>query len=794
MRDLFKEINNNTYTNIPTFVLKNDVVFPDMSSCFDFRGEGNAASMRDAFLNDKMILIVTPFRPDTDEQCTDVKKYYQTGIVCQVNNMTVNGLDKGGWTAFITGCHKVTVERIKTEKDGLLKGLMLSDIKEYIPKNDACTYSKQYKNALVRRLRELFLDYCMLKRYNSIDVLESVQRSRSAIKLFNIIIGNVEIPLNDKRKIFDIDDLCFRIEELNKVLERENQVGEYLEEIRNNTQQSVDDERKRIFLREQMNVISHMLGEDIQDSEEIESYQLRIDKLDADQKVKDKLTKELNRLKRMMAGSKDADVIRDYLDVCLDITWRGTVKDNVNIKKVEKILNRDHYGINKVKDRILENLAIQQLNANAKSQIICLYGPPGVGKTSIVKSVAEALGRKYQRISLGGMHDEAEIRGHRKTYVGAMPGRIVEAMRNAKTFNPVILLDEIDKVGDRNHGELTSALLEVLDPEQNKAFRDHYVELDLDLSNVMFIATANDLENISSPLRDRMEIIEVKSYTEEEKFQIAKRHLIPKQIGLNGLNKSQIKFTDSAIRTIIADYTAEAGVRTLERKIASLCRKTAKEIIENGVEKVSFNNKNLEKYLGKSHNKNDFKSEKPEIGCVNGLAWTAVGGVIMPLEVLTMDGKGKLELTGSLGDVMKESAKIAVSYARSVAKDYGINAEFFEKTDIHIHAPEGAVPKDGPSAGVTLVTGIISAMAKIPVRNDVAMTGEITLRGKVLAIGGLREKTLAAYKHGVKTIVVPYANKSDMDEVEQIVKDNVKFVFAKEISDVLEVALDKKSD
>lgn len=785
MRDIFKEVNDIYYHDITAFTLSSDVIFPNMTACFEFENNEFAEVMRNSFMEDKMILIVTPFSADVEGNFSDLRKCYNTGVVCQVNNITQTNSDKERWSVVITGCHKVEITALCKDKKGVLHG----EIKRYEPVKNERNYSKNYKTAIVRRLKELFNEYCMLREFPPFDALEKVAKSRSAEKIFYLVLGNVELSIAVKRKIFELDNLYDMIDELINAVDNENLVGRCLTEIRSRTTHGVEDAKRRMFLHEQMNAISQMLGEDGGDDDEIKKYQMRIDELDADEVVIEKLNKELSRLKRMNMGSKDTDVIRDYLDVCLELKWRGKENSKVNIKKVEKILNRDHYGINKVKDRILENLAVKQLDAGAKSQIMCLYGPPGVGKTSIVKSIAEALGRKYERISLGGMRDEAEIRGHRKTYVGSMPGRIIEAMRDAKTHNPVILLDEIDKVSTGNQGDLSSALLEVLDPEQNKNFRDHYVELDFDLSDVMFITTANDLETISAPLRDRMEIIEVKSYTEEEKFQIAKRHLVPKQIGLNGLNKKQINITESAIRSLICDYTAEAGVRTLERRIASLCRKAAKEIVENNAEKVTFKKDNLEKYLGKKVNRNDFKTEKDEIGCVNGLAWTMAGGVIMPLEVLVMDGKGKLELTGSLGDVMKESAKIAVSYARSVANNYGVNAEFFEKNDIHIHAPEGAVPKDGPSAGVTLVTGIISAMAKIPVRNDVAMTGEITLRGKVLAIGGLREKTLAAYKQGIKTIVVPYANKVDMDEVEQVVKDNVEFVFAKEISDVLQVAL-----
>ena len=473
----------------------------------------------------------------------------------------------------------------------------------------------------------------------------------------------------------------------------------------------------------------------------------------------------------------------------LALPWNAVTKDRTDVKKAKQILDKDHYGMAKVKDRILENLAVRALTPDVKGQILCLVGPPGVGKTSVAKSVARALNRNFVRVSLGGVKDESDIRGHRKTYVGAMPGRIMNAMKLAGSKNPVVLLDEIDKMSNDFRGDPSSAMLEVLDSEQNNAFRDHYIEVPFDLSDVLFITTANTLDTVQAPLLDRMEVIELSSYTREEKFHIAKEHLIKKQESKNGLKASQIRICNDAIYKLIDSYTREAGVRNLERQIGSLCRKAAKEIVEDGVKKVTFKADNLEKYLGHEKYLPDVVSDKDAVGSVNGLAWTSVGGVVMPLEVLVLDGKGRIELTGSLGDVMKESAKIAVSYCRSVADKYGIDKDFYEKKDLHIHAPEGAVPKDGPSAGVTMITGIISALGNIKVRSDVAMTGEITLSGKVLPIGGLREKTMAAYKAGVKTIIVPFANKGDLDDVDDTVKLCCEFVFAKTIQDVLDVAL-----
>lgn len=494
----------------------------------------------------------------------------------------------------------------------------------------------------------------------------------------------------------------------------------------------------------------------------------------------------------MASGSQEAVVIRGYLDTCISLPWNKYSKDQTNIKKAQQILDKDHYGMKRVKERILENLAVRSLTPDIKGQIICLVGPPGVGKTSIGKSIARALNRKYVRVSLGGVKDESDIRGHRKTYVGAMPGRIINAIKQAGTKNPVILLDEIDKMSNDFRGDPSSAMLEVLDSEQNFSFRDHYIELPFDLSDVLFVTTANTLETIQPPLLDRMEVIELSSYTREEKFNIAKKHLIPKQLAKNGLKASQMRITNDGIYALIDGYTREAGVRKLERAVGSLCRKAAKEIVEEGAVKVTFKDADLEAYLGHKKYLPELVSKEDQVGCVNGLAWTSVGGVIMPLEVLVLDGKGKIELTGSLGDVMKESAKIAVSLVRSIADKYKISSDFYEKNDLHIHAPEGAVPKDGPSAGVTMTTALVSALSGIPVRSDVAMTGEITLRGNVLPIGGLREKTMAAYKAGVKTVIVPKENMGDLDEIDDTVKLGLEFIFAEKIQDVLDAALVRK--
>ena len=539
-----------------------------------------------------------------------------------------------------------------------------------------------------------------------------------------------------------------------------------------------------------MRVIQEQLGED--EAEEAFGYINDIMALKMDEKSKEKLLKEADKLTKLPPSSQEAFVIKNYLDTVLDLPWGKYTKAKLSLDKAEGVLEKEHYGLKKVKERILEFLAVHILNPEIKGQIICLAGPPGIGKTSIAKSIAKAMGRKYARVSLGGVRDEADIRGHRKTYVGAMPGRIITALQQAGSANPLILFDEIDKLCSDIKGDPSSAMLEVLDSEQNNAFRDHFLEVPFDLSKAVFITTANNVSAIPKPL-DRMEVIELPSYTAEEKFHIAREHLVPKQMKEHGLKATQLKITDAALNDIIAYYTKEAGVRSLERSIASVCRKAARKIASGEAKRISVKNTDVESYLGIRKYLSDLSSKKDQVGMVNGLAWTSVGGVLMPLEVLVLKGSGKIEVTGSLGDVMKESAKLAVSYVRSVAEKYGINPEFHKENDIHIHAPEGAVPKDGPSAGVTMTTALVSALAEIPVRADVAMTGEITLHGKVLPIGGLREKTMAAYKAGIKTVVIPVDNKADLEEVDDVVKEAITFVYAEELTDVLDTALIKKS-
>ena len=553
----------------------------------------------------------------------------------------------------------------------------------------------------------------------------------------------------------------------------------------------VDKNQKEYLLREQMKVIREELGEDNTESD-ADHFTEALGKIKADKEIKEKIKKEIDRFKNISSSSSESAVARGYIETLLELPWNKTSRDNKDLKNAEQILNADHYGLEKVKERMLEFLAVRNLTSKGESPIICLVGPPGTGKTSIARSVAKALDKKYVRISLGGVRDEAEIRGHRRTYVGAMPGRIVNGLRSAGVKNPLMLLDEIDKMSSDYKGDTASALLEVLDAEQNKKFRDHYVEIPIDLSEVLFIATANSVQDIPRPLLDRMELIEVTSYTENEKLHIAKEHLLAKQMERNGIRPEQLAITDKAMAKIISGYTREAGVRNLERKLGEICRKAARPLYEGEKEKIKVTEQNLEKFLGKEKYSFDKKNDTDEVGIVRGLAWTSVGGDTLEIEVNIMPGKGEFQLTGQLGDVMKESAQAGISYIRSVSEEYHIPKKFFQENDIHIHIPEGAVPKDGPSAGITMATAMLSAITKTPVRADVAMTGEITLRGRVLPIGGLKEKTLAAKNAGIKTICVPKKNEKDIDEISPEIKKGLEIVFVEQMKDVLDVAFVKK--
>ncbi len=764
---------------IPCVATRDVVVFPGMILRFDVSRQPSIEALRIALENDRKVFLVAQRDPTVEEPTAD--DLYPYGTVCEVKQ-AVRGAD---------GITRVRVE-------GLYRAMMIGLTKERTSLTATIrrlnNHSREHASddeiyALMRVLKDAFTAYSQVTPRMPDELKLLVEGAKTPEDLYQQIAFNISIPTEAKQEILQAKALSDKLTALIAILAKETQILAIERDIHMRVGESIERGQREYYLREELRVIREELGEEEDPADESYQYLEKISRLGLSQESIEKLVSEAKRLEKMPFGSQEAAVIRGYLDTVLELPWNVKTSDKLDIGRVAAQLDKDHYGMKKVKERILELIAVRNLIPDVKGQIICLVGPPGVGKTSIGRSIAKALGRKYARVSLGGIRDESDIRGHRKTYIGSMPGRIIAAIKQAGSSNPLILLDEIDKMSNDFRGDPSSAMLEVLDSEQNKEFRDHYLEIPFDLSDVLFVTTANSLDTVAPPLLDRMDIIELPSYTREEKFEIAKRHLVPKQLKANGLNGNMLRFSDAGLYELIDYYTREAGVRTLERTIASICRKAAKEIVGEKSSRITVTPEVAEKYLGVRKYLPDLRSEKPQIGEVNGLAWTSVGGTLMPLEVLSMDGKGAVELTGSLGDVMKESAKIAVSYARSVAEKYGIDKDFYTKKDIHVHAPEGAVPKDGPSAGVTLATALISELSGIPVRSDVAMTGEITLRGKVLAIGGLREKTMAAYKAGITTVIIPSANKPDLEEVDEKVKTALEFVFAETVEDVLNTAL-----
>ncbi len=769
---------------MPAIALRGLAVFPKMNIQFELSRKKSIATLKSVLKDNKLIFLV----PQKEYSIKNPKKkdLYRYGVVAEVRQSVdvSDDLTK----VLVEGVYRARLIDLVEEEPFLVAKIKPAYESNTVNRNDA------ELKAVVNVLKGMFERYSFLVSKIPTDVVENILNENNPYKLFKDLITVVYFDVEDKVLLLQESHIVSRLGIMAAIISREIEVMQLEEGINDRVANQLTNQQREMYLREKMRVISHQLGENSEAPQEDEQdeYVNKIEALKLNDEIRTLLLKEVNRLNKLPSSSQEAFVIRNYLDNVIDLPWNKFTKDRADFNKVKAILDKDHYGLDKVKERILENIAVRKLKPDIKGQIICLVGPPGIGKTSIGKSIAKSLGKNYQRISLGGVRDESEIRGHRKTYLGSMPGRIINAMKLAKSRNPVILLDEIDKMTKDMRGDPSSALLEVLDSEQNNAFRDHYIEVPFDLSDVLFITTANTTQTIDAPLLDRMDVIELTSYTREEKFHIAKEHLIPKQLKASGLKASLLKISDKAIYMLIDNYTKEAGVRTLERYIAKLCRKTAKIIISEEQKSVRISERNIEQYLGTPKYSDDDFMKKNEIGTVNGLAWTSVGGVVMPLEVAVFDGKGNVETTGSLGDVMKESAKLAVSYVRSVAGKYGISSDFYKEKDIHIHAPEGATPKDGPSAGVTMTTALVSALANIPVRYDVAMTGEITLHGKVLPIGGLREKAMAAYKAGMKTIVIPVGNKGDLEEVDEAVKDNMNFVFAEKISDVLDVALEVK--
>lgn len=763
-----------------TIAMRGMVAFPKMVLHFDVSRDKSCKAVEHAVKEGQKLFLVTQHEAYVDNpKASDL---YKVGVVAEIKQ--VLKMPDHIMKVLVEGVYRANLVRLID--DGSVLKAEVKRTSTY----SRTKYDEVEAQALVRSVKDVFERYSSFFPKMPKELFVSVMSQDNPVKLFETVAFNCALNYRDKQTLLEESNIINKLSVLFACLTSETEILELENLINEQTKNSIDKGQREYYLREQMRVIQEQLGED--DGDEAFNYMNDIMALKIDDKSREKLLKEADRLAKLPAASQEAFVIKNYLDTVLDLPWGLCSKAKLSLEKAESILEKEHYGLKKVKERILEFLAVHMLNPEIKGQIICLSGPPGIGKTSIAKSVAKAMGRKYARVSLGGVRDEADIRGHRKTYVGAMPGRIITAISQAETSNPLILFDEIDKLCSDIKGDPSSAMLEVLDSEQNNAFRDHYIEVPFDLSKAVFLTTANDVSRIPAPLLDRMEIIELPSYTAEEKYHITKEHLIPKQLKEHGLKASQLKITDEAIIDIIQFYTKEAGVRNLERKIASICRKSAKKIAAGEAKRISVKSKDLKNLLGIRRYTEDLALKENKTGIVNGLAWTSVGGVIMPLEVLVLKGTGKVEVTGSLGDVMKESAKIAVSYVRNVAEKYGINPEFYKENDLHIHAPEGAVPKDGPSAGVTMATALVSALSGLEVRADVAMTGEITLHGKVLPIGGLREKTMAAYKAGISTVIIPEANRADLEEVDEAVKESLNFVFAENLSDVLETALIKK--
>ena len=766
---------------MPAVALRGMVILPGMVAHFDVSRAKSIKAVEEAMMDEQKIFLVA--QKDVEQENPDIEDLFKIGIIAEVkqviklqNNIVrilVEGKERAELSAFLENPDYLLAEIIRFDEE----------VDDGLP--------EEAKEAMLRSIQETFGKYVVVNPKMGKELQRQLSEITDLEKLMNQLANSLPVHFGEKQKILDAVSMTERYEVLMALLLKEIEIIAIKNDFQAKVKAQVDKNQKEYLLREQMKVIREELGEDNTESD-ADHFAEALGKIRADKEVKEKIKKEIDRFKNISSSSSESAVTRGYIETLLELPWNKTSRDNKDLKNAEQILNADHYGLEKVKERMLEFLAVRNLTSKGESPIICLVGPPGTGKTSIARSVAKALDKKYVRISLGGVRDEAEIRGHRRTYVGAMPGRIVNGLRSAGVKNPLMLLDEIDKMSSDYKGDTASALLEVLDAEQNKKFRDHYVEIPIDLSEVLFIATANSVQDIPRPLLDRMELIEVTSYTENEKLHIAKEHLLAKQMERNGIRPEQLSITDKAMAKIISGYTREAGVRNLERKLGEICRKAARPLYEGEKEKIKVTEQNLEKFLGKEKYSFDKKNDTDEVGIVRGLAWTSVGGDTLEIEVNIMPGKGEFQLTGQLGDVMKESAQAGISYIRSVSEEYHIPKKFFQENDIHIHIPEGAVPKDGPSAGITMATAMLSAITKTPVRADVAMTGEITLRGRVLPIGGLKEKTLAAKNAGIKTICVPKKNEKDIDEISPEIKKGLEIVFVEQMKDVLDVAFVKK--
>lgn len=766
--------------NLPAVALRGMVILPDMIIHFDLSREKSIAAVEEAMRGDQLIFLVAQKDPEVqDPEKDDV---FSVGCIARIRQVT----------KLPDGIVKVMVEGLKR---GCLHGFteeesyLMAEV-EPVEEEEVFDESQRLQiEAMSREIKALFEEYSSFYPRIAKAMQRRLGDTKELGRLIDQITENMPIPYTQKQMILEATDLYHRYDVLSKILADEIEIARIRSDLTEKIRGKVEKNQREYILREQLSYIQKELGEGgMSDADQFEE---KLSKLKASAQIKEKIAKSIERFKSMGPNSAESSVERGYIETMLEMPWDEASEDNTDILRAEEILNRDHYGLMQVKDRVLEFLAVRSLTRQGNSPIICLVGPPGTGKTSIARSVAEALNKKYVRICLGGVRDEAEIRGHRKTYVGAMPGRIAVGLKQAGVKNPLMLLDEIDKVSSDYKGDTSSALLEVLDSEQNSHFRDHYLEVPIDLSEVLFIATANTTETIPRPLLDRMELIEVTSYTSNEKFHIAKEHLLAKQCSKNGM-EGKLSISDSALKDMIQYYTREAGVRTLERKIGEICRKAAREILSGKKEQVKVTGRNLEHYLGKHKYSLNKANTKDEVGIVRGLAWTSVGGDTLQIEVNRMPGKGEFQLTGQLGDVMKESARIGMSYIRSVGEKYGLSEESFTKNDFHIHIPEGAVPKDGPSAGITMATAMLSALTGIPVRADLAMTGEITLRGRVLPIGGLKEKILAARTAGIKTVLVPCENKKDVEEIPEEIKSGLEIIPVETMDDVIRYAFVKE--
>lgn len=761
----------------PLIPLRGITIFPYMVLHFDVGREKSIQALEEAMLNGQEIFLVTQKDAKTEEP--DVEDIFDVGTVCNIKQLlklpgdTVRVLVEGENRAKIVN-YIQTEPYFKAEIEILQEAQCVEDNK--------C-------EALVRKIKDSFDEYIKLSGAMPTEALITLDEVESPGRLSDIVSSYLMLKQDKKQELLEAFNVTDRLEKLLVIINNEIEILKLEKKIGVRVKTKIDKVQKEYYLREQLKAIQEELGEDDNEQKEIDKYKTKINKAKLPKAVKEKALYELDRLKNTGGYSAEGNVIRSYLDWVLDLPWNTETKDNYDIKKAREILEEEHYGLEDVKDRIIEYLAVKKMSKSLKGPILCLVGPPGVGKTSIARSVAHALNRNFVRMSLGGVRDEAEIRGHRKTYVGAIPGRIIYGMKQAKSKNPLFLLDEIDKMSNDFRGDPADALLEVLDAEQNSTFRDHYLELEMDLSNVMFITTANSLDTIPRPLLDRMEVIDVSGYTYEEKLNISKRHLIPKQLKEHGVEDGVITFSDSSISFIIEGYTLESGVRSLERKLGAVVRKSIADMLENDKKSVNITANHVKKYLGAPRYTYERADKEDKIGVVMGMAWTAYGGDTLPVEVTVMEGSGKLELTGKLGEVMRESARAGYSYVRAHAEEFNISTEFYKSKDIHIHVPEGAVPKDGPSAGVTMITGLVSALANRKVRHNVAMTGEITLTGRVLPIGGLKEKCLAAYRAGIDTVIIPVDNKKDMEKIPDSIKKKLKFILATKIDDVLKNAL-----